>query len=732
MKRRNILVALCSILALSCVSLGGIALNNASAEETQKFEMRYGASARMVKDKSGLRFQATVDETTASTVVADESRSFGMLIVPTDYITDEILTAKTFVEDLTEVCTSKGTTLTNIETTKAGDEIVPYLDDDGNYYFNGVINVSYNNTNRDFTAIAYIKTVNANETVTYEYAEFSKAEDGTGEASYLNNSRSIAEIASAALNDTREEYKLTGVRREVCVDYVKDALTRAAKMEKGATIEGLFALDGETALAPNGATTLGLASKADLRLNWSSSDEVVATVEGGEVSVGAYVGQATITASIGAEFVAVKDVKATAKEGTFKWTENSISTVATGYDALTTENGSPAKLNAKTVDGVNAVEVTRGIVNASSTPTIMFNDADCFFNLNSASVITFKVGLSAGFYSEGYGGVVITYKDAPSPLASGGKTAETVATFNEKLYVSATSDSTDLTLDYAITTVNDTRQVLYKAVLASTTLTETAWIDFTLYFPSDDVATMEDLQISFGSYNFQVNNSKAGFCDNTKIYVSDITVDAIKGNTYSWNMNTLSVVAKGVDNYANQNMPSLTVTKYNNENVLQLKYADGLFDLNGTYKHSPTVEFINNNALTLQKGSKVTFKVRTSDGWDVSNNNGGIYIFGSNGTISSEGKLWTAATASGIRDRYVKKASVSAWNIFANGTIGEKGWVTVTIDFTGVENPTLEGLSIMYGAGYGTTTGGEYHGLLSTQAQQNCWIYISDLTVINP
>ena len=731
MKRRNILVALCSILALSCVSLGGIALNNASAEETQKFEMRYGASARTVKGESGLRFQATVDETTANTVVANESRSFGMLIVPTDYITDEILTAKTFVEDLTEVCTSKGTTLTNIETTKAGDEIVPYLDDDGNYYFNGVIDVSYNNTNRDFTAIAYIKKVNDDETVTYEYAEFSKAEDGTGEASYLNNSRSIAEIASAALNDTREEYKLTGVRREVCVDYVKDALTRAAKKEEGATIEGLFALDGETALAPNGATTLGLASKADLRLNWSSSDEVVATVEGGEVSVGAYVGQATITASIGAEFVAVKDVKATAKEGTFKWTENSISTVATGYDALTTEKGSPAKLNATTVDGVNAVEVTRGIVNASSTPTIMFNDADCFFNLNSASVITFKVGLSAGFYSEGYGGVVITYKDAPSPLASGSKTAATVATFNEKLYVSATSDSTDLTLDYAITTVNGTRQVLYKAV-ASTTLTETAWIDFTLYFPSDDVATIEDLQISFGSYNFQVNNVNAGLCDNTKIYVSDITVDAIKGNTYSWNMNTLSVVAKGVDNYANQNMPSLTVTKYNNENVLQLKYADGLFDLNGTYKHSPTVEFINNNALTLQKGSKVTFKVRTSDEWDVSNNNGGIYIFGSNGTISSEGKLWTAATASAIRSRYVKKASVSAWNIFANGTIGEKGWVTVTIDFTGVENPTLEGLSIMYGAGYGTTTGGEYHGLLSTQAQQNCWIYISDLTVVNP
>lgn len=728
MKRRNILVALCSILALSCVSLGGIALNNASAEETQKFEMRYGASARTVKGESGLRFQATVDETTASTVVKDENRSFGMLIVPTDYITDEILTAKTFVEGLTEVCKSKGTTLTNIEKTKAGDEIVPYLDDDGNYYFNGVIDVSYNNTNRDFTGIAYIKTMNADATVTYKYAEFSKAEDGTGEADVKNNSRSIAEIASAALNDTSEEYKLTGVRREVCEDYVNDALTSAAKMEEGATIEGLFALNGETELAPNGTTTLELATAADLRLNWSSNDEVVATVEGGEVSVGAYVGQATITASIGTEFVAVKDVKATAKEGTFKWTENSISTVATGYDAFGTANGSPAKLNATTVDGVNAVEVTRGIVNASSTPTIMFNNADCFFNLNSASVITFKVGLSAGFYSEGYGGVVITYKDAPAPDTSDFTAAE----FNEKLYVSATSEASDLTLNYAIATVNGQRQRLYKAVLAKTTLTETAWIDFTLYFPSDDVATMEDLQISFGSYNFQVNNSKAGLCDDTKIYVSDITVDAIKGNTYSWNMNTLSVVAKGVDNYANQNMPSLTVTKYNNENVLQLKYADGLFDLNGTYKHSPTVEFINNNALTLQKGSKVTFKVRTSDEWDVSNNNGGIYIFGSNGTISSEGKLWTAATASGIRSRYVKKASVSAWNIFANGTIGEKGWVTVTIDFTGVENPTLEGLSIMYGAGYGTTTGGEYHGLLSTEAQQNCWIYISDLTVINP
>ena len=98
-------------------------------------------------------------------------------------------------------------------------------------------------------------------------------------------------------------------------------------------------------------------------------------------------------------------------------------------------------------------------------------------------------------------------------------------------------------------------------------------------------------------------------------------------------------------------------------------------------------------------------------------------------SFTSTGKLWSAATDTGERDRYVNKELVSVTNIFANGTIGEKNWVDVTIKFDGIENPDLANLTIAYGAYQGTATSQEFSGLLSTEAQENCWIYISDVNI---
>ena len=127
----------------------------------------------------------------------------------------------------------------------------------------------------------------------------------------------------------------------------------------------------------------------------------------------------------------------------------------------------------------------------------------------------------------------------------------------------------------------------------------------------------------------------------------------------------------------------------------------------------------------------MTFYVRTSEQWNYSNNNGGIYIFYNGevcGTISTSGTLWNNASnpADNIRDRYINKQLVSVTNLFANGTIGDKNWVKVTITFNGISNPSLDNLTIAYGCMQGTN----FSGLLSTEASQvNSWIYISDVVI---
>ncbi len=745
MKKRNFLVALCSVLALSCVSLGGItAKTNASATATTTFEMKYGASARTVSGESGLRFQTIVDKATADEVVADTTRSFGMIIVPTDYlagITDN------FVPALETLCAdNENVTLTKIETNNLDEEIVPYLDEDGNYYFNGVIDVSYNNTNRDFTGIAYIKTVNADETVSYEYAAFAKAEDGAGAADVKNNSRSIAEIASAALNETIEEYKVTGTRREVCVSYVNDALTRAAKLEQGADIEGLFALDGETALAPNGETTLELAQAADLRLNWSSSDEVVATVNGGKVTVGAYVGQTTVTASIGndetTDFAATKDVISKAATGTFKWTENSISTVASRYDAYAAKNANPAYIEQTEIDGVNVIEVKAGA--KASQPTVLFNNADCFFNLSAGSVITFKVGLSAGFYSDGgWGGVAITYKDAPAPDTSDFTEAE----FNEKLYVSATSEATDLTLGYANATVNGQRQKLYKAALAATTGTsEIKWIDFSLSFPSTTVATLENLMITFASHNFDIRNDAQ--VESNKIYVSNITVTEKVDKT---KLTYFGTSLQGIDGNGTTNSypANLSVVTEAGKEAVKVAFNEDYVSAASDTQSFPGVQFVGDE-IALTQNSVVSFYIRISDGFMSSGGVGGIFItydgitldtlsgaggmYGFASSITAEGNLtesntktmgYGIRTVAGVRH----KAFLGELNEHipsSAGNLTDCQWMKITITFTNVANPTLNGLRIMFN----TRANGTF--AYNRSADLGSYILISDLTVTNP
>ncbi|MBQ8323015.1 MAG: hypothetical protein IJX91_03525 [Clostridia bacterium] len=672
-----------------------------------------------------------------------------MIIVPTDYITSEILAAENFVPALEEVCTGKGTTITKIETNSEGAEIVPYLDEDENYYYNGIIDVSYENTNRDFTGIAYIKTTG--DSVTYEYAAFACERNENGEAianteSYLNNSRSIAEIASAALNETREKYVVTGTRREVCVSYVNDALTRAAKLPQDSEIDGLFAINGDGALAPNGEETLSLATAADLRLNWSSSDDVVATVDGGKVTVGEYVGKATITASIGngetTDFAATKDVTSKASTGTFKWTENSKNTVMSEYNAHQTNRDEteylPANTSVTTVDGINVLAVKAGSM--YSLPAIIFNQNNAFFNMTKNSIVSFKIKVSDGAYMSGLGGVYFSnYETEVTGTSNGNADATNTAIYNEMMNISAsttlvsTSGANNGFVPRTIYTSDGAkRQVVYAlSPMASSISTETqigedenGWTEISIVFPNGNY--LNNFMISFASTNAAIADKGV----NNYYYISDITVTEKVDKT---KLTYFGASLQGIDAINGTYPAELSIDE--TENALKVSASEQFKQTTGVYC-LPGVQF-GDNDYQLTEASEISFKIRISDNFVSKSNNAGIIItyegVGENSTIGN----YIASATNDCALITSKTQTIDAVNRFNDGsktpqyvltvseaesaTTNARQWVTITLKLAS-GNLKLSGLRILFNSAHSTST------YIDSNGKDN-YILIKDFTV---
>ena len=233
-------------------------------------------------------------------------------------------------------------------------------------------------------------------------------------------------------------------------------------------------------------------------------------------------------------------------------------------------------------------------------------------------------------------------------------------------------------------------------------------------------------------YKFEGWDSELIETTEDKIYTAVYTtVEKTSNGQLVWDEENINYSLVSDDYYAGLYSPELNVVEIDGKNALQLKYKDGFFDLAEQNKTTPGITFVNDNKFNLTENSVVTFYVRASEVWNYSNNGGGIYIFYNGevcGTISTTGTLWDSASnpTDNTRDRYINKSLVTVTNIFANGTISEKDWVEVTITFEGIENPSLENLTIAYGCMHGTN----FSGLLSTEKNQvNSWIYISDLTI---
>ena len=284
--KNNLLKVLLIAFCLTMASFLGLSLtktNKASASETF-FKMEYGASIRYTEGSTGIRFRATVDEDTYNEVMADANKNFGMLIVPEILLTNANITSD-YIANLQTAYPSQTLGLIDIEGTRAFEKV-------GNAYkFAGVLsNLRFNNMNRDFFGIAYIKTVDGGN-VSYEYATFKKTE----------NVRNIVFVASNVINN---EAKLTTAQKSILTGFINDGVKKAAGLtqqdevpELNATLFGtenltdMFVGQKTKLSAVITRTVNGIEEelKSSVKFTFTSSDESVVKVgiDGTVTAVGA-------------------------------------------------------------------------------------------------------------------------------------------------------------------------------------------------------------------------------------------------------------------------------------------------------------------------------------------------------------------------------------------------------------------------------------------------------------
>ena len=309
-----------SLVGAFCFGLGTAMTltNNVQVEAaTADFEMKTGAAVRLATESAGLRFIAEMDESKYNEVIDSATgeykagMSLGMVIVPTAYVEN----APEGTTDWLDYIGDKKKVVLDIPAEKVYEK-------DGSWCFNGVLtNIEFNSLDIDFIGIAY-----SYDGTDYDYADFTIA----------NNSRNVALVASRALNDTTVTYNDTN--KALLQDFITDTLYREAGVfayEDGDTVlyydsyaayqadtertngstdiqtvasslsyvleyidvqdDAEFSLaDGQITLTVNSAV-----ADADYSniIQWSSSNENVATVENGKVTAVSE-GNATITATL--------------------------------------------------------------------------------------------------------------------------------------------------------------------------------------------------------------------------------------------------------------------------------------------------------------------------------------------------------------------------------------------------------------------------------------------------
>lgn len=180
MKRKGFKLLALAVITACCF---GISAASAFAAEGETKTAMNGASIRTI-EPTGLRFEAVVDAATYDGVIADGSKSFGAFILPKDYLT---------AANITEITNHKEQ-FAAVEKYLEKEDVAGELKDSVYTLKYSIADLHYYNYNRVFVGMFFIKTVGADNAVSYQYFTVNAA----------NNERSVAFVAKAAIENGSE------------------------------------------------------------------------------------------------------------------------------------------------------------------------------------------------------------------------------------------------------------------------------------------------------------------------------------------------------------------------------------------------------------------------------------------------------------------------------------------------------------------------------------------------
>lgn len=181
MKRKGFKLLALAVITACCF---GISAASAFAADGETKTAMNGASIRTI-EPTGLRFEAVVDKTTYESVTAENSgKSFGAFILPKDYLTKANITT----------ITNHKNQFTAVEKYLEKEDVAGEMKGSDYVLKYSIADLHYYNYNRDFVGMFFIKTVGADNTVSYQYFTVNAK----------NNERSVAFVAKAAIENASE------------------------------------------------------------------------------------------------------------------------------------------------------------------------------------------------------------------------------------------------------------------------------------------------------------------------------------------------------------------------------------------------------------------------------------------------------------------------------------------------------------------------------------------------
>lgn len=179
MKKKGFKLLALAVITACCF---GISAASAFAADGETKTAMNGASIR-TNEPTGLRFEAVVDAATYDSAIAD-GKSFGAFILPKDYLTAANITA---IENHKDQFTA-------VEKYLEKEDVAGELKGSVYTLKYSIVDLHYYNYNRVFVGMFFIKTVGADNAVSYQYFTVNET----------NNERSVAFVAKAAVENGSE------------------------------------------------------------------------------------------------------------------------------------------------------------------------------------------------------------------------------------------------------------------------------------------------------------------------------------------------------------------------------------------------------------------------------------------------------------------------------------------------------------------------------------------------